>query len=82
MPRVKYLNTENLVDQKLCRMLRGGMGAEGVTRENLAIAMKISPSTLHRKQKTPMDFTLRQLERACNKLNIPMSQLCECILTK
>lgn len=82
MPKVRPLLGTNPVDQKLSRMLRGAMGAERVTRENLATAMKISPSTLHRKQDTPMDFTLRELDRACKKLHIPMEELCECLLAK
>lgn len=80
MPRVRPLLGTNPIDQKLSRMLRGGMGAERVTRAELAAAMKISPSTLHRKLDTPMDFTLRELERACKKLHIPMAELCECLM--
>ena len=34
----------------------------------------------HRKLETPMDFTLRELERACKKLHIPMVKLCECLM--
>lgn len=81
MPRVQPLLGVNPIDQKLSRMLRGYMGAERVTQKELAATMKISLSTLHRKLETPMDFTLRELERACKKLHIPMTELCECLMT-
>ena len=42
--------------------------------------MKISLSTLHRKKNSPSEFTLRELERACKKLHIPMAELCECLM--
>lgn len=80
MPRVRPLLGTNPVDQKLRRMLRGGMGAEKVTQENLAAAMKISRSTLTRKLDTPTEFTVLELDRACKKLHIPMEELCECLM--
>lgn len=80
MPRVKPLGV-SAVDQSLSRMLRGGMGAERVTQKELAATMKISLSTLHRKKNSPSEFTLRELDRACKKLHIPVSELCECLLS-
>lgn len=80
MPRVKPLGV-SAVDQSLSRMLRGGMGAERVTQKELAATMKISLSTLHRKKNSPSEFTLRELDRACKKLHIPISELCECLLS-
>lgn len=80
MPRVKPLGV-NAVDQSLSKMLRGAMGAERVTQKELAATMKISLSTLHRKKNSPSEFTLRELDRACKKLHIPISELCECLLS-
>lgn len=80
MPRVRPLLGTEMINRKLSRMLRGGMGAEKVTQENLAEAMQISRSTLTRKLDTPTEFTLRELNRACKKLHIPMEELCECLM--
>ena len=80
MPRAQPLLGVNPIDQKLSRMLRGYMGAERVTQKELAATMKISLSTLHRKKNSPSEFTLRELERACKKLHIPMTELCECLM--
>lgn len=82
MPRVRPLLGTELINRKLSRMLRGGMGAEKVTQENLAAAMKISRSTLTRKLDTPTEFTVLELDRACKKLHIPMEELCECLMAK
>ena len=82
MPRVRPLLGTELINRKLSRMLRGGMGTEKITQENLAAAMQISRSTLTRKLDTPTEFTVLELDRACKKLHIPMEELCECLLAK
>lgn len=80
MPRIRPLLGPDPVDERLSKMLRGGMGAERVTQKELAATMKISLSTLHRKKNSPSEFTLRELNRACKKLHIPMEELCECLM--
>lgn len=82
MPRVRPLLGPDPVDERLSKMLRGGMGAERVTQKELAATMKISLSTLHRKKNSPSEFTLRELNRACKKLHIPMEELCKCLMAK
>ena len=75
MPKVKYLSAANPTEQKIVALLYGAMEAEGVQKRDMAVALGITTATLLRRKKNPLDFTVRELQKACRKLHIPIEDL-------
>lgn len=75
MPRVTYLNTKNPTEDKIVTLLYGALEREGVQKRELAEALDMTAMTLSRRKKSPLDFTLGELQKACRKLHIPIEDL-------
>lgn len=75
MPRVPYLNTKNPTEDKIVTLLYGALEREGVQKQELAEALDMTAMTLSRRRKSPLDFTLGELQKACRKLHIPIEDL-------
>lgn len=75
MPRVTYLNTKNPTEDKIVTLLYGALEREGVQKQELAEALGMKPHTLLRRRKSPLDFTLGELQMACRKLHISIEDL-------
>lgn len=75
MPRVTYLNTKNPAEDKIVALLYGALEREGVQKQELANALDMTAMTLSRRRKSPLDFTLGELQKACRKLHIPIEDL-------
>ena len=75
MPRVTYLDTKNPTEDKIVTLLYGALEREGVHKQELAEALGMKPHTLLRRRKSPLDFTLGELQKACRKLHIPIEDL-------
>ena len=75
MPRVPYLNTKNPTEDKIVTLLYGALEREGVQKQELAEALGMNPHTLLCRRKSPLDFTLGELQKACRKLHIPIEDL-------
>lgn len=75
MPRVTYLDTKNPTEDKIVTLLYGALEREGVQKQELANALGMDASTLLRRKKSPLDFTLGELQKACRKLHIPIDDL-------
>ena len=73
MPRVTYLDTKNPTEDKIVTLLYGALEREGVQKQELAEALGMKP--LLRRRKSPLDFTLGELQKACRKLHIPIEDL-------
>lgn len=71
MPRVKPLGV-NPTEQKVVELLYGAMEREGLQRRDVAAALGMTTATLLRRRKSPLDFTLGELQKACRKLHIPI----------
>jgi DNA-binding Xre family transcriptional regulator len=74
MPRVKPLGV-NPTEQKIVALLYGAMETEGVQKQELAAALGMTPKTLRQRKKDPLDFTVRELQKACRALHIPIDDL-------
>lgn len=74
MPRVKPLGV-NPTEQKIVALLYGAMATEGLQQQELADALGMDVTTLRRRRKSPLDFTLEELQKACRKLHIPIEEL-------
>lgn len=74
MPRVKPLGV-NPTEQKIVALLYGAMETEGVQKQDVAAAMGMTTATLLRRKKNPLDFTVRELQKACRTLHIPIDDL-------
>ena len=75
MPRLKYLSTVNQTEQKVVELLYGAMEREGLQKRDVAAALGMTTATLLRRRKSPLDFTLGELQKACRKLHIPIDDL-------
>lgn len=75
MPRVTYLDTKNPTEDKIVTLLYGALEREGVQKQELAEALDMTAMTLSRRRKSPLDFTLGELQKACRKLHIPIEDL-------
>lgn len=75
MPRVTYLETKNPTEDKIVTLLYGALEREGVQKQELAEALDMTAMTLSRRRKSPLDFTLGELQKACRKLHIPIEDL-------
>lgn len=75
MPRVTYLDTKNPTEDKIVTLLYGALEREGVQKQELAEALDMTAMTLSRRKKSPLDFTLGELQKACRKLHIPIEDL-------
>lgn len=75
MPKVKYLSAANPTEQKIVALLYGAMATEGVQKQELADALGMDVTTLRRRKKSPLDFTLGELQKACRTLHIPIDDL-------
>lgn len=75
MPRVTYLDTKNPTEDKIVTLLYGALEREGVQKQELANALDMTAMTLSRRRKSPLDFTLGELQKACRKLHIPIEDL-------
>lgn len=75
MPRVTYLDTKNPTEDKIVTLLYGALEREGVQKQELAEALGMKTRTLSRRRKSPLDFTLGELQKACRKLHIPIEDL-------
>lgn len=75
MPRVTYLNTKNPTEDNIVTLLYGALEREGVQKQDLAEALGMKPHTLLRRRKSPLDFTLGELQKACRKLHISIEDL-------
>ena len=75
MPRVTYLDTKNPTEDKIVTLLYGALEREGVQKQELAEALGMKPHTLLRRRKSPLDFTLGELQKACRTLHIPIDDL-------
>lgn len=75
MPRVKYLSTVNPTEQKVVELLYGAMEREGLQKRDVAAALGMTTATLLRRRKSPLDFTLGELQKACRTLHIPIDDL-------
>ena len=56
-------------------LLYGALEREGVQKQELAEALDMTAMTLSRRRKSPLDFTLGELQKACRKLHIPIEDL-------
>lgn len=74
MPRVKPLGV-NPTEQKIVSLLYGAMETEGVQKQDVAAALGMTTATLLRRKKNPLDFTVRELQKACRTLHIPIDNL-------
>ena len=74
MPRVKPLGV-NPTEQKIVALLYGAMEREGLQKRDIAAALGMTTTTLLRRKKNPLDFTLGELQKACRKLHIPIEDL-------
>lgn len=74
MPRVKPLGV-NPTEQKVVELLYGAMEREGLQRRDVAAALGMTTATLLRRRKSPLDFTLGELQKACRTLHIPIDDL-------
>lgn len=74
MPRVKPLGV-NPTEQKIVTLLYGAMETEGLQKRDVASALGMTTATLLRRKKSPLDFTLGELQKACRKLHIPIEDL-------
>lgn len=74
MPRVKPLGV-NPTEQKIVALLYGAMATEELQQQELADALGMDVTTLRRRKKNPLDFTVRELQKACRKLHIPIDDL-------
>lgn len=74
MPRVKPLGV-NPTEQKIVALLYGAMETEGVQKQDVAAALGMTTATLLRRKKNPLDFTVRELQKACRTLHIPIDDL-------
>ena len=75
MSRVKYLSTVNQTVQKVVELLYGAMEREGLQKRDVAAALGMTTATLLRRRKSPLDFTLGELQKACRTLHIPIDDL-------
>ena len=75
MPRVTYLNTKNPTEDKIVALLYGALEREGVQKREFAETLDMTAMTLSRRRKSPLDFTLGDLQKACRKLHIPIEDL-------
>lgn len=75
MPRVTYLETKNPTEDKIVTLLYGALEREGVQKQELAEALDMTAMTLSRRRKSPLDFTLGELQKACRKLHISIEDL-------
>lgn len=75
MPGVKYLSTVNKTEQKVVELLYGAMEREGLQKRDVAAALGMTTATLLRRKKSPLDFTLGELQKACRTLHIPIDDL-------
>mgnify|MGYP003287904828 FL=1 len=75
MPRVTCLDTKNPTEDKIVTLLYGALEREGVQKQELAEALDMTTMTLSRRKKSPLDFTLGELQKACRKLHIPIEDL-------
>lgn len=74
MPRVKPLGVSP-TEQKIVALLYGAMESEGVQKQDVAAALGMTTATLLRRKKNPLDFTVRELQKACRALHIPIDDL-------
>ena len=74
MPRVKPLGV-NPTEQKVVELLYGAMEREGLRKRDVAAALGMTTATLLRRKKSPLDFTLGELQKACRTLHIPIDDL-------
>lgn len=74
MPRVKPLGV-NPTEQKIVALLYGAMETEGVQKQDVAAALGMTTATLLRRKKNPLDFTVRELQKACRTLHISIDDL-------
>lgn len=74
MPRVKPLGV-NPTEQKVVELLYGAMEREGLQKRDVAAALGMTTATLLRRKKSPLDFTLGELQKACRTLHIPIDNL-------
>lgn len=71
MPRVTYLNTKNPTEDKIVALLYGALEREGVQKQELANALDMTAMTLSRRRKSPLDFTLGELQRLAANCTFP-----------
>lgn len=71
MPRVTYLDTKNPTEDKIVTLLYGALEREGVQKQELAEALGMKPHTLLRRRKSPLDFTLGELQRPAANCTSP-----------
>ena len=62
-------------EQKIVALLYGAMESEGVQKQDVAAALGMTTATLLWRKKTPLDFTVRELQKACRALHIPIDDL-------
>lgn len=74
MPRVRPLGV-NPTEQKVVELLYGAMEREGLQKRDVAAALGMTTATLLRRKKSPLDFTLGELQKACRTLHIPIDDL-------
>lgn len=74
MPRVNPCGV-NQAEQKIVTLLYGAMEREGLQKRDVASALGMTTATLLRRKKSPLDFTLGELQKACRKLHIPIEDL-------
>ena len=74
MPRVNPFGV-NSTEQKIVALLYGAMETEGVQKRDVAAALGMTTATLLRRKKSPLDFTLGELQKACRALHIPIDDL-------
>lgn len=78
MPRVNPFGV-NSTEQKIVTLLYGAMETEGLQKRDVASALGMTTATLLRRKKSPLDFTLGELQKACRKLHIPIEDLRDAI---
>lgn len=74
MPRVNPFGV-NSTEQKIVTLLYGAMETEGLQKRDVASALGMTTATLLRRKKSPLDFTLGELQKACRKPHIPIEDL-------
>ena len=70
MPKIKMTD-----DERLVFMIKNGMAVYGISKQEMAVAMRKDERTLYTRFKKPGSFTLQELNAIAKKLNMKTSEL-------
>lgn len=74
MPKLKSTPAELAAD-KLLRNIKALMGYYGITKEELAVAARVTERTICNRFQSPQDFTFTELAGIAPKLNVTLEEL-------